>query len=49
MTAEIERVKAAREDRERERDQVEEERKLLDREREQMAYVDNEKREVSSN
>ena len=45
MQVEIERVKQAREDRERERLAVEEERRLLEREREQMAFVDNEKRE----
>ena len=42
---ELEKVKKAREDRERERAAWDDEKELLEREREQMAYADNEKRE----
>mmetsp|Transcript_57509 Transcript_57509/g.132076 ORF Transcript_57509/g.132076 Transcript_57509/m.132076 type:complete len:622 (-) Transcript_57509:437-2302(-) len=45
LAEELEKVKYAREQREREKDAFEEERRLLEREREQMAFVDNEKRE----
>lgn len=45
LAVELEKVKRAREVRETEKEAWEEERRLLEREREQMAYVDNEQRE----
>mmetsp|Transcript_44369 Transcript_44369/g.73606 ORF Transcript_44369/g.73606 Transcript_44369/m.73606 type:complete len:610 (-) Transcript_44369:413-2242(-) len=45
LEAELRKVKYAREQREAEKEAFEEERRMLDREREQMAFVDNEKRE----